>query len=102
MRRAARIDAPQPDIVRALRRCGYVVHITSTAGEGYPDLTVGCPWGEIVLIEIKDGDKPPSAQKLTPDQVEFHQRWHRFPVLTVISVRDCFEQLERRRKERER
>ena len=41
MRRAARIDRNQPEIVKALRQVG--AHVTSLAavGDGVPDLLVG-------------------------------------------------------------
>jgi hypothetical protein len=74
-RRAAKVDANQGEIVSALRDIpGVTVHITSAAGAGFPDLTVG--WrGQTFLLEVKDGRKPPSKQKLTPDQVEWHGTW---------------------------
>jgi hypothetical protein len=28
-----------------------------------------------MLLEVKDGSKPPSAQKLTPQQEEWHRDW---------------------------
>jgi hypothetical protein len=31
--------------------------------------------GANLLVEIKDGEKVPSAQKLTPDEEEFHASW---------------------------
>jgi hypothetical protein len=66
MRNAARIDANQTPIVSALRRHGALVYII-----GKPlDLLVGFR-GALLLIEVKDGKKPPSDRKLTPDQVEF-------------------------------
>lgn len=98
MRRAARTDQNHADIVKALRRCGYLVHDTSSAGSGFPDLVVGTPWGSIVLVEVKDGDRPPSERKLKPKQVKFHQMWAaRHPVMVALGVQDCFEQLERMR-----
>lgn len=72
--RAARIDKNQPSIVAALRKLGATVLHLHTLGGGAPDLAVGYR-GRNALIEIKDGDKPPSAQKLTPDEVEFHRDW---------------------------
>jgi hypothetical protein len=43
-------------------------------GDGCPDILFG-GYGENHLAEIKDGKKPPSKQKLTPDQIFFHSKW---------------------------
>lgn len=74
MRRAAKIDDNQTEIVKALRKMGCSVSVTSAVGSGFSDLVVGYR-GTNFLVEIKDGSKPPSKQKLTPDQVEFHRYW---------------------------
>lgn len=74
MRRAARVDANQESIVKAYRRCGCSVAITSGVGHGFPDIVIG-KFGLSSLVEIKDGAKPPSAQKLTPDEARFHSKW---------------------------
>lgn len=72
--RAARIDANQPEIVEALREAGCSVQLLHMVGKGCPDLLVG--WQGInCLVEVKDGSKPPSARKLTPDQVDWHGSW---------------------------
>ena len=43
-------------------------------GKGVPDIVVGyC--GQNYLFEIKDGDKLPSQQKLTPMEVTFFETW---------------------------
>lgn len=73
--KAAKIDANQNEIVAALRNIGCTVQILSSVGKGCPDILVGFR-GENFLIEIKDGNKPPSGQKLTPDQVEWHANWN--------------------------
>ena len=74
MRRAAKIDANQPAIVRALQCMGFTVQHLHSVGAGCPDLL--CGWrGRNYLIEVKDGDKPPSARKLTEDQVKWHEKW---------------------------
>lgn len=74
MRRAAKVDANQPDIVRDLERIGCSVFRLSNVGKGVSDLLVGYR-GKNILIEVKDGSKPPSARKLTPDQVIFRAEW---------------------------
>lgn len=74
MRRIARTDANQKPIVEGLREIGASVAITSQLGTGFPDIVVGYK-GRNYLIEIKDGDKPPSQRKLTEDEVDFENKW---------------------------
>ncbi|WP_116082067.1 hypothetical protein [Tropicimonas sp. IMCC34011] len=74
MRRAAKVDSNQSRIVAALRKIGASVQPLHAVGGGCPDLLVGFR-GLNRVIEVKDGDKPPSARKLTPDQVEWHGAW---------------------------
>ncbi len=88
MRRAARIDANQTEIVQALRDVGASVGITSMVGSGFPDLVVGFR-GRNFLFEIKDGSKPPSKRKLTPDEQEFFDTWRG----TVFIANDVNEAL---------
>jgi Holliday junction resolvase len=86
-RRAARIDDNQPEIVRALRAVGATVEVSSAVGGGFPDLVCGYR-GNTYLLEVKDGKKPPSKRKLTPDQVEWHDRW-RGQVAIVKSINEA-------------
>ena len=86
MRRAARQDANHADVVGALRAIGCSVLDLSRHGNGCPDILVYVPkLHAYVLVEIKDGSKPPSKRKLTPDQEKFHREW-RGPVVVVESV----------------
>lgn len=75
MRRARRVDANQGQIVAALRTAGCVVEITSDVGRGFPDLVVRTPRGTALLVEVKDGSKPPSARALTNDERAVALRW---------------------------
>ena len=74
MRRAAKVDANQREVVAALRAAGASVQLLHAVGEGCHDLLVGYK-GLNMLLEVKDGSKPPSAQKLTPQQEEWHRDW---------------------------
>ena len=85
MRRAARTDANQAAIVQALRQAGCTVIDLSAVGGGVPDLLVGVA-GQTVLIECKDGSKPPSARRLTPDQQAWHAAWRGGPLAVVCDV----------------
>lgn len=91
MRRAARTDANQTAIVEALRKCGASVQSLAAVGKGVPDLLVGLR-SRNYLLEVKDGSKPPSARKLTPDQEQWHLKWAG-QVLTVTSAEDAIDQL---------
>lgn len=88
IRRAARVDANQSEIVSALRAIGVTVTDLSGAGNGVPDLL--CLWrGMPYLVEIKDGSKPPSRRKLTVEQVRFHANARRAGVkVHVVSTVD--------------
>lgn len=85
MRRAAKIDANQPAIVKALRAAGATVQSLAAVGDGVPDLLVGIN-GRTALIEIKDGAQVPSAQRLTPGQLEWHGAWLGGTLATVNNV----------------
>jgi hypothetical protein len=75
MRRAAKIDSNQNEVVKQLRQIpGVTVQITSQLGNGFVDLVIGRA-GVNYLIELKDGSKVKSKQKLTPDELEFHSTW---------------------------
>ncbi len=74
MRRAAKIDANQTQVVTALRAAGAVVHSLAAVGNGVPDLLVAFR-GQTMLMEIKDGSLSQSRQALTPAQVDFHKAW---------------------------
>lgn len=91
MRRAAKVDANQSEVVNSLRRVGASVQPLHAVGSGVPDLLVGYRSANY-LLEVKDGDKPPSARKLTDKQVEWHKLW-RGSVLTVTSAEDAIEQI---------
>jgi hypothetical protein len=92
MRYAARIDANQTQIVSALRAVGATVQLLSAVGQGCPDLLVGYR-GKNILMEIKDGRKPPSERKLTEDQIVWHTSW-KGVVFLVTSVHDAIDALE--------
>ena len=73
MRRAAKTDRNHAEVAHAITQCGAWVIDCSAVGQGFPDLLVSHR-GKLMMVEIKDGSKPPSARKLTPSQVEFHAR----------------------------
>ncbi len=75
MRVRARKDFNHTDIVGTFRACGCSVLDTASLGKGAPDIIVGLH-GHNVLVEIKDGKKPPSKRKLTPDEAEFARAWN--------------------------
>ena len=91
MRRAAKVDANQTEIVKALRQVGASVQSLAATGKGVPDLLVGFR-GKNLLLEVKDGGKVKSDRKLTPDQVEWHQGW-RGHVAVVESVEQAIKVL---------
>jgi len=72
--RAAKVDANHIQVVSALRAAGATVQSLAAVGKGVPDLLVSFK-GVNLLMEVKDGNKSPSRQKLTEDQIKFHRTW---------------------------
>lgn len=71
--RAARTDANQTSIVETLRAYPCVtVAITSSCGNGFPDIVVGYD-GWSFLFEIKDTGK---RRKLTDAEILFRRYWN--------------------------
>ena len=73
MFRAARVDANQPEIVKAFRDLGWYVLIISQL-KNCCDIIVS-KGGRTIAVEIKDGSKPPSQQKLSKGEVKFKDEW---------------------------
>ena len=84
-RTAAKIDANQKEIGQCLREESASVFSISGVGKGCPDLLVGID-GVTYLVEVKDGDKPPSAQSLTRDQLKFIMNWNGSSVVILRDV----------------
>lgn len=91
MRIRARTDANQTQIVAALRGVGATVQHMHQLGKGCPDLLIGFR-GVNYVMEIKDGDKPLSAQRLTPDEQAWVFGWGG-AVDVVNSVDDALDRI---------
>jgi hypothetical protein len=90
MRRAARRDDNEQDIIRAMREAGaYVKQIND---EGLFDLLASYR-GETMLIEVKDGAKPPSARRLTEAEQKFHDEWPGSDLYIINSVEEALSLL---------
>lgn len=91
MRRyAARIDDNQRAIVAALRAAGALVCSMAALGKGVPDLLV-CKGRRVLIVEVKNGAKSPSRQKLTQAQKDWHALG--WPVTVVNSVDEALAAL---------
>ncbi len=73
MRRAAKVDANHTEVGDAFLRCGCSVKSVAMVPK-FVDYVVAS--GRVTfLVEVKDGDKPKSAQALTEHQQNFHSGW---------------------------
>jgi hypothetical protein len=91
VRRAARVDATQPEIVDALRAAGATVWFIQVP----VDLLVGFR-GKTMLIECKSkaGKRAPKPKAHTPLQRDFMATWNGGPVATVCDVEGALRALE--------
>ncbi len=72
-RRAAKVDANQPEIVKAFRSLDWYVLIISQL-KNCCDIIVSKN-GHTIAVEIKDGSKIPSQQKLSDGELKFKSEW---------------------------
>lgn len=72
-RRAAKVDANQKEIVRSFRGLGWYVLIISQL-KNCCDIIVSKN-NVTIAIEIKDGSKPKSQQKLSEGELKFMEEW---------------------------
>lgn len=93
MRRAAKIDANQQQIVSVARAYGATVQSLATVGNGCPDLLIGYK-GHTILVEVKDGSKPLSQRLLNEQQCIWWSNW-RGGTLTLIKDVQGMENLLR-------
>ena len=91
MRRAARRDANEAAIIKAMRAEGAYVKVIND--EGLFDLLVSYR-GETLLIEVKDGAKPPSARRLTDAEQKFHDEWPGADLYIVNSAEEALALLK--------
>ena len=74
MRQSARVDANHADVMAELRKRGIAAKSTAPMGKGFPDI-IAAFRGVTVLLEVKDGSKPPSERALTVLEAEFIATW---------------------------
>lgn len=92
MRRAPKVDRNHAEIVKALRDAGASVCSLAGVADGAPDVLAGYA-GQTVLLEIKDGKLPPSARRLTEDQIKWHGQWKGGPLAVVCDVESALRVL---------
>jgi hypothetical protein len=96
-----RTDANQPEIVKAFRDLGCSVRSIHMVGSGVPDLLVGVQDGRAgvtLLVEIKDGAKPPSARRLTRAEQLFADNWLGRKPIVVSTVEEAAQAVAQARR----
>lgn len=83
MRTAAKRDANEKEIIDALEQVGAKVKRLNDPD--VPDLIVGFR-GDLYLLEVKDGSRPPSQRKLRTGQQRFFDEWIGFKIVKVESI----------------
>lgn len=82
-----RKDDNQKEIEQALLQIGASVQSLHVVGSGCPDILCGYR-GVNFALEVKDGNKPPSARQLTDDERDWHETW-KGAVFIVYSALDA-------------
>tara|TARA_R100000700_G_C3146893_1_gene126864 strand:+ start:111 stop:416 length:306 start_codon:yes stop_codon:yes gene_type:complete len=95
-RYANRVDRNHAEVKKDLEAAlpGVSVFDAFGAGKGFPDLVVGYR-GLTYLYEVKDGEKSPSARKLTNAQLGFHGNWQGHVAVVCSAEEILADMLER-------
>jgi hypothetical protein len=86
VRKFGKVDDNQTVIVKELKKAGCEVLSLAMIGGGCGDLLVQrgvIPNTTLFMLEVKDGEKPPSARRKTPHQIRFHKNWQVYTVTDV-------------------
>jgi hypothetical protein len=86
VRRAAKVDANQGQIVAALRKLGYTVE------PGHDDILVGCD-GHTLWVELK---APGKEKQIKPSQKRLLKEWKGAYIVTS-DIKDILDWFEERR-----
>ena len=90
-RRKAKVDKNQKEIVQALRKAGASVLITSQLKNCF-DILVGFQ-GVNYIVEIKDGNLPPSQRKLSAGETKFKDNWKGGKYYIIESVEQAIQMI---------
>ena len=90
--RAARVDGNQKEIVKVLRQAGATVLHTHQLKNCF-DILVGYN-GINYIVEIKDGNKPPSQRKLTTGEEKFRDEWKGGEYYIIESIEQALKLIQ--------
>lgn len=83
----SKVDSNHLEVVNALRSCGAFVLDCSALRNAF-DLLVGFN-GQLYIVEVKDGNKPPSARKLTSGELKCKEMFEsvgvKYHVITSVA-----------------
>lgn len=93
-RHAKRIDNNQKQIVNELRSYGFIVKVTSSMGQGFPDILIAKD-RVAIGVEIKDLNK---REELTDSEIEMKSWWDKLGMKYIVAentkeILDEFEKL---------
>lgn len=89
--RGNRIDATTKEIVDALRKAGCIwIDCTGSPSIGFDGII--CKASRVYLVELKNGNRPPSARRLTDTEMRRSCQLERVGV-TVHVINNCDEAL---------
>jgi hypothetical protein len=91
---AAKVDANQPAIVKALRDAGCKVQSLAKVGKGCPDLLVYVPGFGLIVAEVK----MPGCW-LNEAEKRWHAKWEGAEVWLWLGVNDAIESILRLQRE---
>jgi len=84
-----RTDTNQQQLRDAAEQLGWLWLNASQTNLGFDAILV--KGGRVVLAEVKDGSKPPSAQQLTPHERDTHMLLERHGV--IVELLTCVDDL---------